>query len=364
MVEIIDGKNTLDLIEPSIIGNLVNSVKSADPLGADMLMNTLGNLNAAGRVDEIIAQAICLVPNSEGIHVMSPSEAHAALRDLGMISASVAYHGRKPFEEIPGIEEALIHISEIAEMVPRDSLFSYCFGNPDEEDRRRTYSGTQAELFLIEAVNILGENMTHIVYGLETIYHDIEGDHSDLLVEIEDRFTTVLNDIVQAKQNIPTHVFRHDIGDYFLPLSIAGKDYEPPSAAHTNLLVMDYLVWGSDCVDKNYKDYIAEYSKYLPKPYRDYIALVNSRESLVSRLESGIESGKNLGKLTSSLSSMLNRIYSFRSVHFTMATERTVARPGRDATVSSKHLNPNDSLHNVMIQTIAARERISNLVSK
>jgi hypothetical protein len=121
--------------------DLDSTTAALDPLGADAVMRALPQANIAADTTWLRTRAEDLSRHAASIRDVAP--ARAALRDLGMITASLARHTgyRVP---PPAVEAALLHLGATADEVPRETVYSYATRNP-LGPRRRCFTDTPGE---------------------------------------------------------------------------------------------------------------------------------------------------------------------------------------------------------------------------
>src|SRR5690242_13798452 len=107
-----------------------DAVVTLDPLGADARLARLPDLNRDGDVAGLTATLRAIVPKMAWAQAMNMHEAIAALRDLGMVMASLKKHGCEPLEAVPEAEPPLLMLGEKTRMVPRDTVYHYSVWNP------------------------------------------------------------------------------------------------------------------------------------------------------------------------------------------------------------------------------------------
>src|SRR5947209_1498919 len=88
--------------------NVRENIQSLDPLGADAVFSRLAEYNADKNIQAIIAAIKSLIPPMEAVSHFSVEEAHAAMRDLGMLMSAIKRYGYEPCRAIPEIEPVVI----------------------------------------------------------------------------------------------------------------------------------------------------------------------------------------------------------------------------------------------------------------
>ncbi|MZE52592.1 DUF1864 family protein, partial [Streptomyces sp. SID5770] len=123
-----------------------------DPFGLDDFFSRLPEMNSKGDVESIIQEVLTLDLPRFPSRNASLSEHLAAMRDLGIIVASLKRHEVDAIKIIPGLSGALAAIAKKTGMVPRDTVLHYCWWNPSGS-RQRTFTGAEQERNLIEATS-------------------------------------------------------------------------------------------------------------------------------------------------------------------------------------------------------------------
>jgi hypothetical protein len=109
--------------------HLQAKIQSLDPLGADAVFSQLPAYNAHR---EIIAATQSLIPNLETVSQFDIAEAHATMRDLGILMSAIKRHGYEPCRVTPEIEPVVLLLGEKLKTVPRDTILDYSLWNPAE----------------------------------------------------------------------------------------------------------------------------------------------------------------------------------------------------------------------------------------
>src|SRR5947209_8424651 len=92
--------------------NVRENIQSLDPLGADVVFSYLPAYNATKNVQTIIAATKSLIPPMEAVFHFGVEEAHAAMRDLGILMSAIKRYGYEPCRAIPEIEPVVILLGE------------------------------------------------------------------------------------------------------------------------------------------------------------------------------------------------------------------------------------------------------------
>lgn len=218
---------------------LASDVLPLDPLGADDLMGRLPNLDAAALIAFLQA-----VPGRFQAAGQAPPAAAAALRDLGMVMASLRRHGVEPVPAAPDLEPLLLHLGEITEMVPRDTVVHYGPWNP-AGPRERRFTGDDREGRLIQAVRegiplVLRMSRELLdALGAEPFREEFEAELAAARATAE-RLVAILGE-VQA--SVTPQYFAREVRPFFEPVVVGGRSYQGPAAAHMPLYIADLCLW-------------------------------------------------------------------------------------------------------------------------
>src|SRR5258708_982192 len=121
-----------------------------DPLNLDPFFKFMPQLNRENDTLSLVYQAQISGENVLEEKGWQPEKAAAALRDLGMICASIRRGGMEPTVVAPSCNEALTKLAGVTGTVPRDTVFSYGPWNPKGE-RQRTFTDLAEEGIFINS---------------------------------------------------------------------------------------------------------------------------------------------------------------------------------------------------------------------
>ncbi|MDH2429482.1 monodechloroaminopyrrolnitrin synthase PrnB family protein [Sphaerisporangium sp. TRM90804] len=225
-------------------------VGRADPLGLDPLMARLPGLNRDGDVRAIMGGLTAVVPALEALPGMRTWEVLAAVRDLGMLVASLVRHGLTTADVPPEVETALASSVARTGMVPRETILHYGVWNPADAGRRRTFTGDPSEYALIDCSAAATGPLETAARGLSALVeHGVEPG--------EQRFETTCLTAARELEHAAAYVrmehtgldpvfFTRHLRPYFDPFTVHGVSYHAPAAAHLPLYAVDQAVWAAD----------------------------------------------------------------------------------------------------------------------
>lgn len=297
------------------------AVSRLDPLGADdFFQNILPEFNHRMASVEIMRMASFVIPSLDEISRYDLLSARAALRDLGMIAASLRRHNVR-IADFSQLRDALIKLSDITGEVPRDTVFSYGSRNPSDVRQRRFTKRSEEAIFIKSFVSgIKGLlNCTVLLPMLLSLPID-SSDFLDTCKELTKQFQMMVSAIIQVRNQIPPEVFTAELRPYFEPIEIGGIEYFAPGGAQMPMLIIDQLLWGNDCAMPIYLRYHEENLSYLPTFLREFSSYYKNRGSIATRVQR--EYGRDEKVLTEDIQNgiqmlvnFLSRIMSFRAPH-------------------------------------------------
>jgi monodechloroaminopyrrolnitrin synthase len=208
--------------------------------------------------------------------------ARAATRDFGMLASALVKINQSP--QLPQkLQDILISLSRVTNEVPRDTVFSYGPRNSDSAHQRRFTDREEEKMFITGFSNGMGSLKSSLI-DLEKGYKDISDgkETSESLVLAKTNLEGMRMAIVDVMRKVPPEIFTHELRPYFDPIEIEGKSYLAPGGAQMPLLLVDQMVWGSDCAHEGYTGYVKENMIYSPPSLRDCHAQMQMRPSLVT----------------------------------------------------------------------------------
>src|SRR5678815_5198561 len=139
-----------------------------DPLQADDVMARLPLLNRQADVNGLVQAIASVLPVESDIERMTINETLAAVRDLGVLMASLKRHGHEPAEAIPSIESPMLVMGRRTHMIPRETVYHYSVWNPPRP-RQRMFTGEPDEDVLIECSRMGARGVEQSVESLLAI---------------------------------------------------------------------------------------------------------------------------------------------------------------------------------------------------
>lgn len=316
----IDTRATLEFPDLSPIDQRTASL---DPLHADRFFQMqLPKLNRQKSTDTLINASNSLLPPSSTIKAMDRCEALAATRDLGFIIGSLTAHGIEP-EGTKPLQAALLELSEITGEVPRDTVLSYTLRNP-ADIRRRTFTDQPEEQIFIDSLvsgmRDIPKSIIALSKALALPVHD-----SRFCTQIElakSGYSNMVTGIVEVKKNIPATVFSTELRPYFPPVKIGEKEYAAPGGAQIPIMLVDYLLWGSNLKDETYAAYFKDNIQYMPPEWKLFADKIKGSPSLIERIagQPGAITDQGI-KGIAAITDLLNTILRFRYPHIKVAQD-------------------------------------------
>jgi len=299
-------------------------IANADPLNLDNAIFFLPQLNKDGNT-EVIKEILFYSLNASK-NMSSQTEAIASLRDIDFLAGSLIRHGIDPLTCIPGMEEELLRLGNIAETAPRGTVFTYAVVNP-AGNRQRTFTGSVEEIRFIEATK---EGVLALDHGLNALSLCFLANDEELGLALQNTsidMDQMISSILRVRRNISPEYFTNEIRPYFEPLIIDGKKIAGAGGAQMQLLAIDRILWGVNDVDKDYQKFFTENLLYLTPMQRSAVNRFldnNGNKSITFWLEN------NPGKFDRSREgalSLLNKIRKFRYPHRKVAQDNFKIRP-------------------------------------
>ena len=324
--------------------NLRAAIQSLDPLRADTVFSHLPHYNADQNVQQILIATKSLLPDLETVVHFDVPEAHAAMRDLGMLMSAIKRYSCEPCCTLPELEPVVLLLSEKLKTVPRDTILDYSLWNPDEP-RRRKYTTTYDEQVLIESVQT----------GLHGLYLAIATFEELLAVEflspafvsscreLNKHLEAMVVAIVSSIKHVSPRIFAHQLRPYWEPIEIGGQQYDGAGAAQLPICLIDHLLWASDRADSVYERYYKHTLQYMDDELRILYKATMHRPSLLTQLCTELSRHDHLTPLQKEAVLAVYRIFAtlikFRQPHKKLAYDTYEERYTDDPTVvgSSGH---------------------------
>lgn len=346
--------------QPSDINLLV---KNSDPLNLDKVFIELPNINRQKDVKELIGLTTSALPSLNRLKLYSSIEHRAILRDIGMLAASIKKHGLEPRDHIGRLDEVLSLCGRTANLVPRDTVFTYGPWNP-EGDRRRRFTELPEEELFIKSFNEGMSQLDKTVYSLLVAYESQQSGYLTIqsCKEANNGLGLMVDAIVAVKRNISPQIFTGELRPYFDPYKIVDENYLAPGGAQMPILLIDQIIWGNDNNEDQYRDYIIENIEYTPSEYRHVFQNLIGKQSLITKFESRVheyDSSSEYNDAIHSLIGILNSLISFRSAHLVVAKDNFQLRTSRDLGSGGYRT---DILEYLIDKTYKSKRRLVNLL--
>ncbi|MCB9204939.1 MAG: DUF1864 family protein [Flavobacteriales bacterium] len=338
-----------------------NEISKLDPLNLDAFFNQLPSLNQNLEVSLLIDK-LREITKSYLPTTFSINDALAATRDLGMIMSSVRKLGIQPVSAVSDLEVFLETLSEITNMVPRETSYHYGPWNPIGE-RERRFTHFPDERGLIEGVRIA-------IPGIELAIREIN-QLSNLSLNdpaFESLAKSAALHVYQAVDGIgetikktDPYVFSHELRPFFDPIRIGGKSYIGAGGGQIPLFVVDVKLWlGNHSPNSEYVSFIKDSVFYLPPELRPICVDSLLEPSVINQkfAEFGsVEITDQVIKGMESLLSVIQVLLKFRKPHFQLA-QRTLSKENRGNYTTGSAGYTNSFNHMVLEFTIEVEKQI------
>jgi hypothetical protein len=305
-------------------------IANLDPLKADgFFHHTLPHANRHSNITLLTTSCSDLLPNEESIKHMTVHEAQAAIRDLGMLTSSIARHGSNPFE-LPNLEKILILLSRKTDESPRDTVFSYGPRNPQGK-RMRTFTELPEEILFIDSFRF---GMSELIPAVVSLEHarNISPRDPKFVASINDashRFSRMTEAMLSVQHEISPETFTSELRPYFPLLQINGENYAGPGGAQMPVILIDSLLWGLSSTDQEYIDYFEDNLRFLPKDLKQYYtSTLSSGVSILERVQQEVDRYPDYNQQPSldALDNIFISIQKFRYPHKKVADDNMVIR--------------------------------------
>jgi hypothetical protein len=335
-------------------------VGDRDPLRLDSSMALLPAWNADEDIRSIAAAVRAGVARSAEIAEWGPRDAAAALRDLGMLLASLKRHGVEPVTAVPEVEPLVLRLGAVTGMPPRDTVFHYVPWNPVGR-RARRFTTDPGEDGLVAAVRRSVHHIGSAVQRLSTVYAAPVGsvDFAAGCTAAGVALTHLAEAMVGLRSDVDPVFFARRLRPYFQQISLGGCAFSGAAAAPLAVGIVDHLVWSSDCDNAEYRDFQADTVRYgLPDARRLYEGTLGVA-SLTSRL---VRTGPSpeLQRSARALDSVFKVLVTFRGRHLVIA--RAAYRADRRMFAMGSGGYATDTLGLLLRLTRAARRRLGDAI--
>jgi hypothetical protein len=308
--------------------DLVNLATAADldPLGADGPLGDLPALNAAADTAGLLHLLRRLLPTPGQVAALTPVDALAAMRDLGMVLGSVKRHGVEPVPAVDGCERVLVELGRRTDMIPRDTVHHYTEWNP-RGARQRMYTGDPQETVLIDAVRSALPRLRVAVDRCRRLRAIPPADEA--FAALAGQLADDLHGFDEAISRVMAHVrpefFARGLRPYFEAVRVGGHDYRGPAAAHVPLFLVDLAVWASDHAGPQHAALLDDTRQHTLPAWRELSHAWGRAPSLVAQVTRALAAAGSepvAGGLRASadaLGLVLRTLVVFRGKHLVMA---------------------------------------------
>ncbi|MFD9107051.1 monodechloroaminopyrrolnitrin synthase PrnB family protein [Streptomyces bottropensis] len=260
--------------------DLDSTIAALDPLDADPVMRALPQANIAADTTWLRTRAERLSQRADSIRDVAP--ARAALRDLGMITASLARHTGQRVPP-PAIGSTMLHLGAIANEVPRETVYSYATRNP-RGPRRRTFTDTPGEHLFIDEVTSASHALDDAIRRCSGLPSAADGAAAEATaVAVHGRLRDFAAHLLTVKRTLTPQYFTGLLRPYYPPLDIDGTTYYAPGGAQMPLLVLDVMLLSQAATGELaawYERYVTDNVLYLPPQHRALVDAVRRTPGL------------------------------------------------------------------------------------
>ncbi|MGK5628539.1 monodechloroaminopyrrolnitrin synthase PrnB family protein [Streptomyces sp. URMC 123] len=243
-------------------------------------------MNARGDARELARVLHGLIALRPEVTVPDTAGRVAAVRDLGMFLASLKRHGVEPLSAVPAAEPVLLALGRAVDMVPRDTVLHYGAWNP-RGPRQRVFLGAAQESVLIDAVRTTAPLLDAVARDLERLVALRPGtpDFADCCEAAADRLRPLPETMARVAHTVdPAGFFLARLRPFIEEITVAGRRYYGPAAAHVPLHLVDHILWAPDHGDEVQRAFQEELLEYGLPAWRDLHRRIAGRESVVTRL--------------------------------------------------------------------------------
>ncbi len=345
--------------------------QAADPFGADAcLRHDLPRLNAAEACTDLLHILQGFVASGPQVAALSSAAAWAALRDLGFVMGPVKRWGVQPTEAVPALGHYLLALAERADCLhPRDDVFTLTVANPTGE-RMRTYTNVPSERAFIEAVGLSMVTMDRTIVEICTmLQHPLHSPHFAVHAQqAAATFQRVIDALLSVRTKVDPDWFANIFTRNLESIQIDGKSYHGPSADQTQMLVIDWLLYGQSY--PGYMRFFNSLAQHLRPQHREIMAHHDSiyGASLLEVVRSQYVQAMTIddAQTTESVESiilLLKRIRTFRYPHRKIAVDSFAMRD-ENRQIGSGGLTPDSDLRKLIDWTDLAIAEFSTIIEK
>jgi hypothetical protein len=307
---------------------LQQRVAAADPLRADALLPELPRWNARAETSKIIAGIQGLLRSASDTARYGLVESLAAMRDLGMLFASLRRHGLQPVEAVPTCEPVLLALGRRTGMIPRDTVFHYTVWNPSGA-RERSFTGDPQEAALIASIRLALPRLDRAIRTLTELAAApaLDEEFLERSLRVETELRGLVEAIEYARSRVDAVFFAQVLRPYFEPITVGGAPYLGSAAAHIPLWLVDHLLWASDRSGEDLQALTEDAAKHaLPMWTLIYVRHAASPSVLTRVLRLVAEGGPLSDAIGHSVYRSMRTVLQFRGKHRVLAEQ--AYRPG------------------------------------
>ena len=297
-------------------------VAALDPLGLDDVFRALvgegtPNVGEAERRFRVAAQ-----------HTLeqhwSREQAMAALRDLGMMAATFEQRYAIHPCESDTVAAAMVRLGELAEEVPRETVYAHGPRNP-AGSRMRTNTTRPEERILYLSISKAARCLPECIRSLHKATSAQVSDVAEHLMQATMALESFVSALVRVKRTMPPAVFSVEIQPFFPEREVAGKRYDGPNGAQLGLTIVDRMLFGAEVTTtRGYETFYLEMIPYLPHELRGVAQRQRDRTSL---LDMARDEGRFDHASIVCLRELFQVLYKFRVPHLRLAQESFLSRP-------------------------------------
>ena len=306
---------------------LFYEARSVDPLGLDSFFYHTAAV-VEQPADVMLRRLETSVRDADESALDNTRAALAALRDLDFLLCAVHLADPFAYKAVSGLESLLVRLGQRTGQIPRGSNSTYGPCNPPD-DRMRLFTGLPEERMFVRAIADGLRGLDGVLSGLATMaHHPVD---SPTVVAAAGGLVPAWEPMIEASvkmlRGMPPEVFSGRIVPCFVPLDIAGATYQGITGAQSPNVGIDYLLWGVESADEEYRSYArTNLAEQLP-PHRQLVAEVLERTgeaSLLTHIERQLCTAPRrdlsaAAAVLTHLESLLRRIGTFRAAHRRLA---------------------------------------------
>jgi hypothetical protein len=261
-------------------------VAALDPLHCDdFFSSSLPLLNERRDIDSLSLHARQFAERAVSLDHLSRADALAAVRDLGMLGASLTRQGVGP-NAVPELPAALKYLSKTTDEVPRDTVFSYGPRNP-AGPRLRRFTRLSEEAQLIESFRVGADAVGGAIAQLQPAHgmSPYEPAFATLVAAADESFQKMVQAITSIRKSISASTFVLYLRPFYFPYSVDGVTYFGPGGAQLPVVMLDMLTWADGERQPELHHFLRENLSYCPPHYRTLANAAEGSMSMLRRME-------------------------------------------------------------------------------